>query len=75
MEAYDRLKKSVGDGKNTTKVQKLIIMRSQWLFTKGKFIFNELELWGNICSLLGIFFNELELRVKLLVSYNKDVFH
>jgi len=35
MEAYDRLKKSGGDGKNTTKVQKLIVMGSKWLFTKG----------------------------------------
>ena len=35
MEAYDWLKKSGGDGKNTTNVQKLIIMRSQKLFTDG----------------------------------------
>jgi len=35
MEAYDQLKKSGGDGKNTTKVQKLIITQLQWLFTKG----------------------------------------
>jgi len=35
MEAYDRLKQSGGDGKNTTKVQKLIIMWLQILFTEG----------------------------------------
>jgi len=39
MEAYDQLKRSGGDGKNTTKVQKLIIKWSQWLFIKGGFIF------------------------------------
>ena len=39
MEAYDWLKRSGGDGKNRTKVQKMIIMRSQWLFTEGGFIF------------------------------------
>ena len=39
MEVYDRLKKSGGDGKNTTKAQNLIIMRSQRLFTEGGFIF------------------------------------
>ena len=33
MDVYDRLKD--GDGKNTTKVQKLIIMRSQRLLTEG----------------------------------------
>ena len=38
VEAYDRLK-SGGDGKNMTKAQKLIVMRSQRLFTKGGFIF------------------------------------
>jgi len=39
MEVYDWLKKSGGDGKNTTKAQKLIIMQSQRLFTEGGFIF------------------------------------
>ena len=39
MEANDRQQQSGGDGKNTTKVQKLIIIRSQRLFTEGGFIF------------------------------------
>jgi len=39
MEAYDWLKKGGGDGKNMTKVQKFIIMQSQWLFAEGGFIF------------------------------------
>ena len=39
MDAYDRLKKSGGDGKNMTKVQKLIAMQSQRLFTEGGLIF------------------------------------
>ena len=69
MEVYDQLKKSGSDGKNMTKVQKLIIMWSQWLLTEGGLIFflNELKLWWNIYSLLGLFSNELELHVKLLV--------
>jgi len=39
MEANDRQQQSGGDGKNTTKAQKLKIMHSQWLFTGGGFIF------------------------------------
>ena len=44
MEAYDRLKKSGGDGKNMTKVQKLIVMRLQWLLLEVGSSFNELKL-------------------------------
>ena len=67
MEANDRLKKSGGDGKNTTKAQKLmIIIHNGYLPEVGSF-FNELKLWWNICSLLGLIFNELELHVKLLM--------
>ena len=43
MEVYDPLEKSGGDGNNTTKVQKMIIMRSQRLFTEGGVGFNPVQ--------------------------------
>jgi len=39
MEVNDQLKQSGGDGNNMTKVQKLMIIHSQWLFTGDCFIF------------------------------------
>ena len=67
MKVNDRLKQSGGDGKNTTKAQKLmIIIHNGYLLEVGSF-FNEVKLWWNICSLLGLIFNELELHLKLLV--------
>ena len=67
MEANDRLKQSGGDGKNMTKAQELmIIIHNGYLLEVGS-LFNELKLWWNICSLLVLTFNELELCVKLLV--------
>ena len=35
--------------------------------------FYKLKLWWNTCSLLGLFFNELELRVKLLMIMVIDI--
>ena len=68
MEVNDRLKQSGGDVKNTTKAQKLmIIIHNGYLLEVGSF-FNELKLRWNICSFLGLIFNELELRVKLLMA-------
>ena len=72
MEATDRLKQSGGDGKNTTKTQKLMIIIHNGYLPKVGSFFNELELWWNICSLLGLIFNELELRIKLLVIRVSD---
>ena len=58
MEVNDRLKQSGGDGKNTNKAQKLmIIIHNGYLSEAGSF-FNELKLWWNICSLLCLIFNE-----------------
>ena len=73
IEANDRLNESGGDGKNMTKAQKLmIIIHNGYLPEVGSF-FNELELWWNIFSLLGLIFNELELCVKLLVIMVIDI--
>ena len=73
MEANAQLKQSGGDGKNTNKAQKLmIIIHNGYLLEVGSF-FNELKLWWNICSLLGLIFNKLELCVKLLVMMVIDI--
>ena len=39
MEVNDWLKQSGGDDENMTKAQKLMIIHSQWLFTRNWFIF------------------------------------
>ena len=84
-----RLKKSGGDGENTTKDQKLPIRHSQWLFTCS--FFNELKrrekhLLMNYVYLLtsmnyvlkllveSLFFNELELCDNIArQSYDRNV--
>lgn len=74
IEANDQLKQSGGDGKNTTKAQKLmIIIHNGYLLEVGSFFFNELKLWWNICSLLGLLFNELELCVNMLMIMVIDI--
>ena len=73
MEANDRIKQSGGDGKNTTKAQKLMIIIHNGYLSEVDSFFNELKLWWNICSLLGLIFNELELCVILLVIMVLDI--
>jgi len=52
MEVNDRLKQSGGDGKNTTKAQKSDDNAfTMVIYRKLVHFFNELKLWGNVCSL------------------------
>lgn len=57
--------KSGGDGANTTKALMAEMFHSWWLFTGGIVHFlTSLNAGGNICSVLCLFFNELELCAK-----------
>ena len=65
MEAYDRLKQSGGDGKNTTRAQKadnnafaMVIYRRLVHFLMS------LNSGGTFAHCLGLIFNELELYIK-----------
>lgn len=50
-----------GDGGNTTKLQKAnIICNHKGHLPKVGSFFNKLEFWENICSMVDLFFNELE---------------
>ena len=70
MEVYDQLKQSGGDGKNTTRAQKLMIMHSQCYLPEVGSFFSELKLWGTFSHCLGLIFNELELHTKNACSYH-----